>query len=290
MRHQWALLTDDVNRVQEEALRGGLMSTIRKVLSDEFRPGLRSPIWSVNSWILSPGPLSPALLQLLLSPVGLILLPGVMCGALLLLDSEILSWWWPWQTMITVAQAVLALLSAAFLFALMVPTIRRRFATGTRGWSRAELFFWFAVVVVVVTTGFVGITATLTEYQITSTAGVKPPDARIPFELFNYYCRSLFGMIPLLDIPTTLNWQQGYRADQLGGGGLLLAYKVLLAIPLLHLATLYVGHWFKESPVGADPSVSPIAGELAGLAQLRDSGTLTPEEFEAEKARLLERG
>ena len=41
------------------------------------------------------------------------------------------------------------------------------------------------------------------------------------------------------------------------------------------------------SAVVSEPQVSSVADELAKLAQLRDSGVLTPEEFAASKAKLL---
>lgn len=57
-----------------------------------------------------------------------------------------------------------------------------------------------------------------------------------------------------------------------------------------------IEEWFRAHPdfgANARPSVAPtqapvsVADELAKLAQLRDAGVLSPEEFEAQKAKLL---
>jgi hypothetical protein len=42
-----------------------------------------------------------------------------------------------------------------------------------------------------------------------------------------------------------------------------------------------------QSPPAPPPQVASVADELMKLAQLRDAGVLTPEEFDAQKAKLL---
>jgi len=98
-----------------------------------------------------------------------------------------------------------------------------------------------ALVVVTATMGFALLSAVLLDVNAI-TAAVQPhhgPRNYQPRVLFGFYLENLCQLIPLLEIPKTLNWNLTYFVDA-GGGTMLLCYKLFVAIPIIQAVRLFL--------------------------------------------------
>ena len=97
----------------------------------------------------------------------------------------------------------------------------------------------------------------------------------------------VFGML----IPAYFGWHAGARKGWKQRDAAMLCFALgwigYIGLMLVQDSPAHVAH--RQAAVGTTPA-SSLPDELAKLAALRDSGSLTPDEFEASKKRLIERG
>lgn len=97
--------------------------------------------------------------------------------------------------------------------------------------SRLSRILTHGVVVLTLTAVFTAVTADLYERGLLTTE--PPVDDQLVLTVFAYYAWSLLDAVPVLEIPDTLNWSRPANFTDIPSGMLLLAYKLLVIIPVV---------------------------------------------------------
>jgi hypothetical protein len=116
-----------------------------------------------------------------------------------------------------------------------------RYGEGRAAGEFAAKTVELVLVLCATTMGFALITAVLLHlHAVTTTAPVTPHAKHytVPQALFGFYFWHLCNLIPLFDITGTLRWRISYGFADTSGGLLLLAYKLLVAAPIIQVIRL----------------------------------------------------
>jgi hypothetical protein len=106
----------------------------------------------------------------------------------------------------------------------------------------------------VATAGFASLSALLVVRGVIPTAGKPLPTLDPAWAMFSYYGWHLLDSVPVLDITNTLRWAEPYQFTDRWSSSLLLAYKLLVILPFLAIASLV---WrSRKSP--AQPSLEEL--------------------------------
>jgi hypothetical protein len=241
-----SLLLDEHQRAGlliEDGLKHGPVESYRRVVTNEVAAP-RAVRFVTLAWLPYTRTLAgiwfAALASLLVAPIVLVVVSGLVDDAP-----------FPAQLVVIGVFTLLTLAVCAILYALVLgksrPTVMRHVA----GWSVLDKLYWVALIVIVPTAGFASLTTFLIRHDVITLAAADPNDVKLPLEVFGTYLRSLAGAVPLIDIPTTLDWRPGVKFDAWHGNLLVLAYKLALIVPLLQLFSLLLKRLFDEAPARA---------------------------------------
>jgi hypothetical protein len=240
-----SLLHDEHQRaglLVEDGLRHGPVESYRRVVTNKIDAPLAVRFVTL-AWLPGTGALAvlfAALASLLVAPIVLVVISGLIDEAP-----------FPAQLVVIGIFTLLTLAVCAILYALVLgksrPTVMRHVA----GWSALDKLYWVALIIIVPTAGFASLTTFLIRHDVISLAAADPNDVKLPLEVFGTYLRSLAGAVPLIDVPTTLDWRPGVKFEAWHANLLVLAYKLALIVPLLQLFSLLLKRLFDETPTPA---------------------------------------
>lgn len=116
------------------------------------------------------------------------------------------------------------------------------------------------LVLAVLTEVFTAATVVLVTQDAITARGVDLTDANIYWRTELLYLWQFVDSIPAVDATTTLNWRPPYHLNGISGGSLLLAFKVLVLLPIVGLIVDFIRH-----PRGNthEPSIGQLLASLA---------------------------
>jgi hypothetical protein len=178
-----------------------------------------------------------------------LLVPPLMGAGILLGANEVLEESSP-DAVIGLAVLVLiaTLLGSGAAYLLALRPTRGRVLGVIREWSREDLAFWGVLVLILPTAGFAAIASVLVHAELIGYRGISGSDSYIAFRTFETFVWSFADAIPFLKVPETLNWTPHLKLTTASGGALLLAYKVMLLLPVVQLITLALARSFGQHP------------------------------------------
>jgi hypothetical protein len=149
-----------------------------------------------------------------------------------------------WQITLAVLNVAFGVVGGAAAYALALRSSRRRVLGVVGGWTRGDLWFFGSLLVLLPSVAFASVSAMLVAAEVIDGKGAESTDATLAFKSFESYVWSLADAVPILKVPETLNWDPQLTFPTLAGGALVLAYKVVLVLPLAQLAALAITGWF----------------------------------------------
>jgi hypothetical protein len=102
------------------------------------------------------------------------------------------------------------------------------------------------------TTGFSSVSVLLTRFGIGHLSGAAVGRHEVVAATYESYLWHLADAIPVLKIPETTNWVLHRRFTDPIQGGLLLAYTVLVILPLIYAGTKLLRRWTDDPPDNSD--------------------------------------
>jgi hypothetical protein len=116
------------------------------------------------------------------------------------------------------------------------------------------------LVLVLLTEVFTAVTVVLVTQDAITARGGDLTDANIYWRTELLYLWQFVDSIPAIDATTTLNWKPPYHLEGISGGSLLLAFKVLVLLPIVGLIVDFIRH-----PRGnaQDPGIARLLDSLA---------------------------
>jgi hypothetical protein len=148
--------------------------------------------------------------------------------------------------------ALASLVGATALYMIALRHTRRVILRVVSNWGLVDFVSWGGLVLLFPTVGFAAVSAFLVHHDLMGVSGADPTDSTLSFSMFGTYIWNLADAVPLLEIPTTLNWKPVAEFTTGAGGALVLSYKVMLIVPLLQLAALVLQRQFGEPSRGGD--------------------------------------
>jgi hypothetical protein len=126
---------------------------------------------------------------------------------------------------------------------------------------------WVIMAATYLTAVFCCLSAVLYSHNMVKMTG--PPMKNSLTVTWQYYSWNLLDSIPFLEVPNTLHWELARTFSDHLSGGLLLAYKLLVLLPIAKLVVLIAAGWVDENV----KSLKHMSGEVSWI------GNLTQEEM-----------
>ena len=106
------------------------------------------------------------------------------------------------------------------------------------------------------TVAFSGITAVL---EARDYVQIKPDvKNQSIWKMENHYAREFWNSVPELEIPRTIYWKEPFQVTNTGGGLILIAYKLLVIIPVLAaIAEVWRNRALRQRPATQMPPPGP---------------------------------
>jgi hypothetical protein len=179
---------------------------------------------------------------LMLLAVDFLLVPGGVL-ALLYLLGRTLSTWPEWVVLVALMIFAAWSVSAGTFWTQWIPWSRREEPDSSASAEEflalyREVLSSMAPVVdayralLMLTGTFAGLTAVLAAHGWLATTA-DGGSAHLVWETLAYYTWHFLDAIPVLKVPQTLNWKLGTKFTDYGSGALLLAYKLLVIVPVV---------------------------------------------------------
>jgi hypothetical protein len=108
------------------------------------------------------------------------------------------------------------------------------------------------ILVGIATGGFAGTSVLLYDQGVGALSGGHPEETALATAVYWYYLWHLASSVPLLEIPSTLNWELRYTFTDHVHGALLLMYKLVVIVPLLGLAAYVLARWIRPIAEGTE--------------------------------------
>jgi hypothetical protein len=243
VRAAGTLLRDEHQRagkLVQEGLERGPVAAYGRVVRGEIDAPVAVQFVTL-SWLPGTGSMAGVWCALLAS---IVTVPLVLLAATDVVTQAPL----PVQMVVIGLFAIVTLAVCGILYALVLGRSRPKLMQHVAAWSALDKLYWVALIIVVPTVGFATVTTFGIRHDLLGLADAHPRDADLPFAVFGTYLRSLAGAVPLLDIPSTLDWKPGLRFDAWYGNLLVLLYKIALIVPLLQLLSLLLKRLFGDAP------------------------------------------
>jgi hypothetical protein len=154
---------------------------------------------------------------------------------------------------------VLAVAATVLLFLVALRWTRGLMIRRFGHWSFQDILFWSLFVIAIPAVFFAVGSALLIHAGHLGMKGVDKTDEYLPLRAFERYEWSLSDTIPLLRIPETLHWKPKLGFPTMAGGALVLAFKLLLVLPLAELIGTALSSAFGPAAVETDASVDRSA-------------------------------
>jgi len=116
------------------------------------------------------------------------------------------------------------------------------------------------LVLVLLTEVFTAVTVVLLTQDAISARGGSLTDANVYWRTELLFLWQFVDSIPAIDATTTLNWKPPYHLDGVSGGSLLLAFKVLVLLPIVGLIVDFIRHPRADAH---DPGIGQLLDSLA---------------------------
>jgi hypothetical protein len=155
------------------------------------------------------------------------------------------------QVTLVVAMFALAMGAGALVYLLALRPTRGRVLGLVRSWGWEDLAWWAMFVVMMPTVAFAVAAAVLVHHELIASKG-PTTDAWLAFRTFETFAWNFADAVPVLKVPETLHWKPELELTSMTGGALVLAYKLLLVLPLVQLAAIALTRTF-----GADKPDEP---------------------------------
>jgi len=110
--------------------------------------------------------------------------------------------------------------------------LRRLKGKGTLAWVATAGVLGMAVVI------FAGLTTFLHQGSRLELIAAKPGTEVAYLSVMGFYYWNLADMIPLLRVPETLRWEAKYDYTDISVGWMVLAFKIIIAIPILKVLSI----------------------------------------------------
>jgi hypothetical protein len=245
--HRWTIepllaraldATPAFREFMEQAKGKGPLWTLHHAARDERLGGpLLQDYLSSSGWrTMLRSPVRFGLLALA-APLALATLALLGTGAVL--DHGALGW----QVALVMLLFCLTAAASALIFTGLrrTPTALMRCL---RTWSWQDVCSWVLLIVLIPALGFAAISSLLIHHDLVAVKGAHPHDASLTLATFEAYMWNLGQAVPILHLPDQLSPRLTFPTA--AGGGLLLAYELLVAVPLLNLGAIMLKRWFGD--------------------------------------------
>lgn len=145
----------------------------------------------------------------------------------------------------------LSVLAAVVLFLLALRSTRSSVLRRVGRWSLGDILWWSVLLVAIPTVGFAALGALLAHEELVGFKGPSPDSAKLSLYAFETLAWSLTDSLPILKVPETLSWERALEFTTPSGGAVVLAYKLVLIVPLVQLIGLILNQGFGQT--AADP-------------------------------------
>jgi hypothetical protein len=161
------------------------------------------------------------------------------------------------QVALVVAMFALAVGAGALVYLLALRPTRARMLTLVRSWGWEDLTWWAIFVVIMPTAAFAAAAAVLVHHDLIASTGPTTDDW-LAYRTFETFAWNFADAVPVLKVPETLHWKPELELTSVTGGALVLAYKLLLVLPLVQLAAIALSRSFGAAePEPDEPAVVP---------------------------------
>lgn len=154
------------------------------------------------------------------------------------------------QVLFVAVLVVLAAVACVLTYLLALRPTRDRMLSVVRRWSREDLAWWGEMVVVVPMVAFAAVTAWLVRRKLIGFEGVEASEWGLSFKTLEVFAWSLADAVPILNAPETLMWTPQLKLTTMTGGALVLAYKLVLILPLVQLVAIALARSFGDARPG----------------------------------------
>jgi hypothetical protein len=216
------------------ALEKGPLTAYARVAKDELGgPILR---WSIRGVGM---PIFP-------SPIAVLALPVILSFGVLALTDSVLGSSLAVRLLLAAIVTICGLIAVVAIYGVALRPTRRMVLGAVGGWGLTDIWIFGSLVVLLPTVALASVTALLVHAGVIPVAGVAATDGQLAFRTAETYLWNLADSVPLLKVPTTLHWMPKLEFSTAAGGALVLAYKLLLVVPLVQLATIAVKQLFGD--------------------------------------------
>jgi hypothetical protein len=136
--------------------------------------------------------------------------------------------------------ALCVFLAAGAVYALYLLAKVRTRRTSLRyvfSWSFDDRCFWCGLLLCLPIVCFGVVGTFLIQQHLVVAHGVSARTDDLAYKTFSAYTWNLAAMIPVLEVPKTLSWNEPLQFSNLAGRATVLVFKVLLILPLIQLGT-----------------------------------------------------
>jgi hypothetical protein len=151
------------------------------------------------------------------------------------------------QILLVFALATVGLIAGAAVYLLALRPTRGKILNLVAAWSKEDLWWWGLLLLLLPTLAFASVSAMLIHWNIIDAVGVERNTPKLAYKTFGTYLWNLTDSVPVLKIPETLLWNAPLTFKTKAGGCLVLAYKILLILPLAQLAAVALARAFGDS-------------------------------------------
>lgn len=195
-------------------------------------------------------------------PLFVYLGPLLVGYTFLLLTDEALDASLGWRLLLAAGISAYGLAAGAGAYALALRSTRKRVLGLVGRWSREDLWFLGALLVILPTVAFASVSAFLVHEGSIGVKGASQTDRDLTVSTFETFLWNLADAVPVLKVPKTRDWEPALKFTTMTGGALVLAYKLLLVLPLAQLAAIGIAGLLGDKPEQAadEDAVSPEGG------------------------------
>jgi hypothetical protein len=138
---------------------------------------------------------------------------------------------------------LIAAVAARFLYAMATEQSRLVSTRSVTPWPISDRVLAFGGAAYSVTAAFAVISAVLISQGWLAVQGARSTDTNLVFQAFATFLWNLGDIIPLLELTETLHWEPALTFPTVGGGTLVLLYKLALILPAAQVLALAAGLW-----------------------------------------------
>jgi hypothetical protein len=189
----------------------------------------------VRLFDVGPGPGSLAL--------SVVVLPFTLAAALLLLAEFALHHGTVVRLAVLSFEVLNGIVGISLAYVAALRPTRGRLLRAMRGWSWMDAWLMATIGLVLPTVAFAAVTALAVHGGLLASKG---PTSYLAFRTFELFSWNLLDVIPVLKVPSTLNWTPSLTLPTVVGGAVVLIFKIALVLPLAQVLALVLKRAFGE--------------------------------------------